>query len=72
MLNIGLPTKAQWIKVVTALGYSFVSSFLAVFTLAGGLQDSSDANVALILAGVTSGINASLYTLYITFFKKSE
>ena len=71
-MNISLPTKAQWIKVLTAFGYAFVSAFLAVFTAAGGLKDTSEANVALILAALTAGINAGLYTLYITFFKKAE
>ena len=69
-MNIGLPNRQQWIKVITAFGYAFVSSFLAVFIAAGGLKDNSEANIALILAGSTAGINAGLYALYITFFQK--
>lgn len=71
MFNISLPSNKQWLKVLTAFGYAFISAFLAVLTAAGGFKTESEANVALILAALTAGINAGLYALYITFFKKS-
>lgn len=70
MFNISLPTKEQWNKVLTAIAFSFTSTFLGTVTLAGGLQSSNEATIALVLSAGVAGINAALYTLYITFFQK--
>lgn len=72
MFNIGLLTKEQWAKVFTALVFSFVSTTLAVFVAGGGIQNSFEATIALAAASTVAGINAALYALYITFFKKAE
>jgi len=70
MFNISLPTKQQLIKVLWAIGYSFISTFIATVMLAGGIQDTMEATIALILSGAVAGINAGLYTLKITLFDK--
>lgn len=71
LFNISTPTKAQYKKVGTAVIFSFLSTFLAILTTAGGLQDTSEATIALVLSAGVAGFNAALYTLYITFFKKA-
>jgi hypothetical protein len=72
MDNLSLPTSAQWKKVLTAAIFSFLSTFLAVLTTAGGIQCSWEATITLLLSAAVSGINASLYALYITFFKEAK
>lgn len=72
MTNIGLPTKEQWKKVLTAIIFSFLSTFLGTFTAAGGIQSDWEATITLALSAVVAAINATLYALYITFFKRSE
>lgn len=71
-MNIGLPTRDQWKKVLVAAAFSFISTFLAVFTAAGGIQDSWEATVALTLSALVSATNATLYALYTTLFKKGD
>lgn len=69
-MNVSLPSKEQWKKVLTAVLFSFLSTFLAVVTTAGGIQNTWEATVALSLSAAVSATNAALYTLYITLFKK--
>lgn len=56
-------TTHQWKKVARALGFSFLSAFLAVVIAAGGIQSTYEANVALVGGGLVAGINAVLYGL---------
>jgi len=70
--SFGIPNKEQWFKVLKAVLYSFISALLAVIIAAGGIQNNAEANIALILAGMTAGANAVLYTLYITFFEEAK
>lgn len=70
--NFGLPTYEQWQNVVTAFTFAFISTFLGVLVAAGGIQSTTTATFALIGAALVAGINAGLYAVYITFFKKSE
>ena len=69
-MNVSLPSKEQWKKVLTAVLFSFLSTFLAVVTTAGGIQNTWEATVALSLSAAVSATHAALYTLYITLFKK--
>lgn len=69
-MNVSLPSKEQWKKILTAVLFSFLSTFLAVVTTAGGIQNTWEATVALSLSAAVSATNAALYTLYITLFKK--
>lgn len=70
VFNVSAPTKEQWKKVLTAVIFSFLSTFLAVVTTAGGIQSTWEATIALALSAATAATNAALYTLYITLFKK--
>lgn len=70
--NVSLPSKEQWKKVLTAAIFSFVASFLAAFTAAGGIQSTQEATVTLILASLTSAINSTTYALYITLFVSTK
>lgn len=70
VFNVSTPTKEQWKKVLTAVAFSFVSTFLAILTTAGGIQSTWEATIALSLSAAVSATNAALYTLYITLFKK--
>ena len=72
VFNISAPTTEQWKKVATALAFSFVSTFLASFIAMGGIQDTLQATLALAASAVVGAINAALYALYITVFKKAE
>lgn len=74
MNNISLPTKAQWKKIATAGLFSFVSGFLATLTAQGGFQIGLgwEGVISLVGGSLVAGINLSLYTLYITFFKANE
>lgn len=69
-MNVSLPSKEQWKKILTAVLFSFASTFLAIVTTAGGIQNTWEATVALSLSAAVSATNAALYTLYITLFKK--
>lgn len=71
-MNIGLPTKSQWCKVAKVFGYAFVSSFIGVITLAGGISDQYEANVTLAVSATIAGINAGLVAIKVTFFDKAE
>lgn len=68
--NFSLPTKQQWTNAAGAIVFAFLSAFLAVIMAAGGLQNSWEATLALFLSAGTAGINAVLYLVYVTFFKK--
>lgn len=70
MFNIGLPTQEQWYKVAKVFMYAFVSSFIGTVSLAGGIQNNAEANLALALSGIIAGINAGIVALKITFFDK--
>ena len=74
MDNLSLPTKAQWKKIATAGLFSFMSGFLATLTAQGGFQIGLgwEGAVSLVGGSLVAGINLSLYTLYITFFKANE
>ena len=54
-------TRNQWEKVLTALLFSFVSTFLAVFLAGGGIQTTYEATFALLGASFVAAINAVLY-----------
>ena len=69
-MNVSLPSKEQWKKVLTAVLFSFLSTFLAIVTTAGGIQNTWEATVALSLSAAVSATNAALYTLYVVLFKK--
>ena len=62
-MKISALSQEQWLKVAKALGYSFVSTFLGVIVASGGVQSTYEANIALALAALVSGINAVLYAL---------
>jgi hypothetical protein len=47
-----------------------VSTALAVFVAGGGIQSTYAATMTLAASALVAGINAGLYTVYITFFKK--
>jgi hypothetical protein len=70
--NLGLPTAAQWIDILKVFGWAFVSTTLAVFTVGGGISTEWQATMTLGAASLVAGINAGLYALYTTFFKKAE
>jgi hypothetical protein len=70
--NFGLPNKEQWLKVLTAFGFAFISTTLAVFVAGGGIQTEYQATMTLGAASLVAGINAGLYAVYITFFKASK
>ena len=74
MNNVSLPTKTQWKKIATAGLFSFMSGFLATLVARGGFQIGLgwEGVVSLTGGSLVAGINLSLYTLYITFFKASE
>ena len=54
-------SKDQWSKVLTALGFSFVSTFVSVFMAGGGIQSTSEATFALATSALVSAVNATLY-----------
>lgn len=60
MLSISPITKQQWLKVVKAVGYAFVSTF--VFTLLANPDLSEISQRTIISAGV-AGVNAVLVTI---------
>lgn len=72
-MNVSLPTKEQWAKVLTAVAFSFGSGFLATLTAQGGIQVGWgwEPIIALLGGALVAGINGALYTLYITLFKAS-
>ena len=71
MINFGLPTERQWGKVLKALIFSFLSSFIAALTAQGGFQVGLgwEGTLALIAGAFVAGINGVLYAAYITFFE---
>jgi hypothetical protein len=71
-MNVSLPTKEQWKKVVTAGVFSFISGFLATLTAQGGFQIGLgwEGVISLIGGAFVAGFNLAIYTLYITFFKE--
>ena len=73
-MNVSLPTNEQWKNVVTAAVFSFMAGFLATLTAQGGFQVGLgwEGTLSLIGGAMVSGINATMYALYITFFKKAE
>lgn len=72
--NFGLPTAAQWDKILTAIIFSFLAGFLATFTAQGGIQIGLgwEGFLSLIGGAMVAGFNGVLYMLWITFFKKPE
>jgi len=59
-MSISPITKQQWLKVVKAVGYAFVSTF--VFTLLANPDLSEISQRTIISAGV-AGVNAVLVTI---------
>lgn len=72
LFNVSLPTKEQWINVAKAAAFSFVSTFLAAFTAAGGIQSDWAATFVLASAAVVSAVNSTLYLLYVTLFQQPK
>jgi len=60
MITISPITKSQWIKVLKALCYSFVSSFLATLLI---VPDVGAFDQRTLFAAVVSGVNAVLVTI---------
>ena len=56
-MTISPVTKAQWVKVLKALAYSFVSTF------AVALMASNELSKAAIAAAAVAGLNAVLVTV---------
>ena len=71
LFNVSAPTIAQWKKVLKATLFAFGSTFLATLLTAGGLHDSVEATIALVLSAAVAATNAALYALYITLFKSN-
>lgn len=73
-MNVGLPTGHQWKKIATAGVFSFLSGFLATLTAQGGIQVGLgwEGVISLLGGAFVAGFNLALYTIYVTFFKKSE
>lgn len=59
-MKISPVTQAQWVKVLKALGYAFVSTF--VFTLLANPDLTEISQRTIISAGV-AGVNAVLVTI---------
>jgi hypothetical protein len=72
MFNVSLPGKKQILNVLGAMIYSFLSTFIGVVVLAGGIQNNMEATIAIALSGAVAGINAALYTLKITLFDEKK
>ena len=68
-MNISPLTKEQWKKVGTVVPFAFFSTFLSVFVAAGGVQDTTEATIALMLSSLVAAVNATLYALYQYIFK---
>lgn len=70
--NLGLPTAAQYQKILGALIFSFISGFLATLIAQGGIVVGLgwEGLISLIGGCLVSGINTALYFTYVTFFKK--
>ena len=59
-MSISPVTKEQWIKVAKALGYSFVSTFVATLLI---VPDLSSLDQRTLLAAMVAGVNATLVTI---------
>lgn len=72
MFNVSLPSNEQWKKVLTAIGFSFVSTFIATLVAQGGFQVGIgwEGVISLLSGAFVASINAVLYTLKITLFDK--
>lgn len=60
MIKISAITKAQWMKVTKAIGYSFTSSFLGTLLLVPNINALDE---RVLFAAVVSGVNAILVTI---------
>ncbi len=56
-MKLSQPTKDQWVKVLKALGYAFVSTFVATLLI---VPDLSQIDQRTLLAALVSGVNAVL------------
>lgn len=56
-MKISPVTKDQWVKVLKALGYAFVSTFVATLLV---VPDLSQIDQRTLLAALVSGVNAVL------------
>lgn len=59
-MSISPVTKEQWAKVAKAVGYSFVSTFVATLLI---VPDLNSLDQRALLAAVVAGVNASLVTI---------
>lgn len=59
-MSISPVTKAQWVKVLKALGYSFVSTFVATLLIVPDLHSIDERTL---LAAMVAGVNAVLVTV---------
>lgn len=62
MISVSPVTKAQWVKVVKAVVYSFVSAAIAAFAVNG-----SDLSKKALFAVVVAGVNGALVTIKALF-----
>lgn len=60
-------TKHQIQKLLSAIAFAFVSTFLGVVVTAGGISTSWEANIALLTSATVASINAALYATYLVF-----
>ena len=65
-------SKDQWKKVLTALVFSFISTFLGTFMSAGGIQSTQEATITLVLSSLVSAINGTLYGVWKLFEDDSQ
>lgn len=59
-MSISPVTKEQWAKVAKAVGYSFVSTFVATLLI---VPDLNSLDQRALLAAIVAGVNASLVTV---------
>jgi len=59
-MSISPVTKAQWIKVAKAVGYSFASTFVATLLI---VPDLNSLDQRALLAAIVAGVNAALVTV---------
>ena len=65
-------SKNQLGKVARAMGFSFAAAFFSTIWLAGGIQSTYEANIALLWSACTSGVNAILYGFFLLFQDDSK
>lgn len=66
-MSVSKLSNDQYKKVAKAMAFSFCAAFFSTIWLAGGIQNTYEANIALLYSAGTSGINAVLYGFYLLF-----